>query len=1017
MRSPNSRRVGFGLVLLGLVGAITLIWATRGRLAQRFVTDTLRVRGVPARATIETIGPGGLIARDLALGNPAHPDLTAARADIAFGWTGLVPHLAAVRLVRPVLHARIDAKGRITLGTLDHLRAPPDGTPGRLPDLGLAIDEGQLILATPYGPLTGSLSGNGNPARRFTGRLHLAPATLTIAGCRAPLTSGEFALGARARTGTVAGTLDLGALDCHGMIANSARVALALTIPDPLTHAQGRVTVALAMPAIGVGRANAATAIFEGSVGPTHVDGEVRANAPRLAYQEWTAAAITLAGRLDFDPSQQPPFGAGRVTVQHASLAGPSRARLAQPTPGLAATPLGPLEAAARAALARAASDFDASADMSLNQRPGVPYNNVGVHAASGARATYRRGIDDTSITVAGGGLPTARIALSAASTLLGRATVAAFDVRSAHLAATEIAFARAGDRITIAGPLLLDGPLGPGRVEGLAIPAADFAVTLAPAVTLTPARCLAVTARRLIEPRYTLTNAATTLCPAAGATLAIAPDGKLSGHFTAPALSANGIFGTTPFALASGPIAVALSGTDTAALVTTSAAPLHVTAHLQSGLRPLDVAHLTATARQTSAGWSFAGHIEGGALPGLPVAMTVLAGEWALTPADKLTLTYGTGRIVDPLPRPRIAPLVLTGLNLVYADGVTAGQATLALAATNTALVTLTGRYRLANSTGTLDATSALTFTPRLQPYQISERARGIIENVAGDATATAHLAYRDGQIGGDATLALDRLSFATAALGPVTAVTGTLRLPRLPTLASDPAEFTIGAINPGVLVEHGTARLQLLAPTRIRVERLAFPFAGGTLALAPITLETALPERRFTLAAHGLDLAQFLQRLDLNNLDATGTFDGILPLILTDKGGRIAHGHLEARAPGGRIRYVGPLGPNLPAAAKLAFDALKSMRYRSLTIGVDGDLDGDLVTDIRFTGENEAAIATGKRLPKLGPGVPFRFGVTIRAPFRRLLGTASSLEDVIPLIKQAQPEPLTPPSPPKAH
>ncbi len=1017
MRSLKFRRVGFGLALLGLVGAITLVSATRGRLVHRFVIEALRTRGVPAHATIEAIGADGVVARNVTLGDPAHPDLTASRASLALGWTGLLPHLTAVRLVRPILHARIDAGGRITLGTLDHLRAPPDGTPGRLPDLDLAIDEGRLIIATPYGPLAASLSGDGNPAHSFTGHLRLAPATLTIARCRVPLTSGDLALGARARTGTVAGALDLGALDCHGLAAASARVALALAIPDPLTHAQGRIELALALPAMAAVRANRATATFDGSVGPTHVLGDVRANAQHLAYHEWAAAAAAIAGHLDFSPSQAPPVVAGRATLQHAALAWPSRARLAQPTPGLAATPLGPLEAAARAALARAASDFDVFANVSLNRRPNTLYNKIEVRAGSGAQATYRQGVDVTSITVTGGGLPTAHIALSAAPTLFGRANVAAFETRSAHLAAAEIAFARTGDRITIAGPLLLDGPLGPGRVEGLAIPAADFRITLAPAIKLTPARCLAVTARRLIEPRYTLTNAITTLCPAAGPTLAIAPNGKLSGHFTAPALSADGIFGTTPFAIATGPIAVALSGTDAAAIVTASAAPLHLTAYLHSGPRPMDVAHLTATARQTAAGWSFVGHMKDGALPGLPVAVTALAGDWALTTADTLTLVHGIGRIVDPLSRPRFAPLAMGDLALAYANGVASGCATLALGATNATVATLTGRYRLADSTGTLDMTSALTFAPQLQPYQISARARGVIENVAGGATASAHLAYRAGQIGGDATLALDHLSFATAALGPVTAVTGTLRLPRLPTVVSAPAEFTIGAINPGVLVEHGTARIQLLAPTQIRIDRLAFPFAGGTLRLNPITLDTDVPERRFTLAAQGLDFAQFLQRLDFKNLDATGTFDGVLPLILTDKGGRIAHGHLEARAPGGRIRYVGALGPNLPAAANLAFDALKSMRYRSLTIGIDGDLDGDLVTDIRFTGENEAAIATGKRLPKLGPGVPFRFGVTVRAPFRRLLGTASSLEDVTPLIQQAQPSPLTPPSPPKAH
>ena len=64
----------------------------------------------------------------------------------------------------------------------------------------------------------------------------------------------------------------------------------------------------------------------------------------------------------------------------------------------------------------------------------------------------------------------------------------------------------------------------------------------------------------------------------------------------------------------------------------------------------------------------------------------------------------------------------------------------------------------------------------------------------------------------------------------------------------------------------------------------------------------------------------------------------------------------------------------------------------------------DGELVTQLRFAGTNETpATLGGGPLPIRATGLPFRFNVTVRAPFRALLGTASSFNDVRPLIRPA--------------
>jgi hypothetical protein len=74
-----------------------------------------------------------------------------------------------------------------------------------------------------------------------------------------------------------------------------------------------------------------------------------------------------------------------------------------------------------------------------------------------------------------------------------------------------------------------------------------------------------------------------------------------------------------------------------------------------------------------------------------------------------------------------------------------------------------------------------------------------------------------------------------------------------------------------------------------------------------------------------------------------------------------------------------------------KLAFDALKAIRYSGLDISLGGNLDGEIVTRVRFEGVHQA---TGDRglVARMIHNLPFRFNIQIRAPFRGLVGSARS-------------------------
>ena len=89
--------------------------------------------------------------------------------------------------------------------------------------------------------------------------------------------------------------------------------------------------------------------------------------------------------------------------------------------------------------------------------------------------------------------------------------------------------------------------------------------------------------------------------------------------------------------------------------------------------------------------------------------------------------------------------------------------------------------------------------------------------------------------------------------------------------------------------------------------------------------------------------------------------------------------------------------------------------MKFTTLVISLDGDLDGEIVSDVSFAGVNQAPVdlAGGSKV-KLLPGmtnVPFRFNIKVRAPFRGLLNTAKSFGNVGETVRGALP-PVQPPS-----
>jgi hypothetical protein len=183
-----------------------------------------------------------------------------------------------------------------------------------------------------------------------------------------------------------------------------------------------------------------------------------------------------------------------------------------------------------------------------------------------------------------------------------------------------------------------------------------------------------------------------------------------------------------------------------------------------------------------------------------------------------------------------------------------------------------------------------------------------------------------------------------------------------------------------------------------------------GGRLILQETILNFSKPTaKRLTFEVVGLDAKTFVDSFGFAGIDATGTFDGVLPMIFDETGGRIVGGRLDSRPPGGSLAYNGEINKaNLGTIGGIAFDALRDLRYKSMIIRLDGDLAGEFTTRLTIEGVALGQTRTAKIIRAFLARLPIKLNVTIRGPFRALIATAKSFRDPRAVIGDVLPQPL---------
>lgn len=765
----------------------------------------------------------------------------------------------------------------------------------------------------------------------------------------------------------------------------------------------------------------------------------------------------SASGALTYMMANGDMGGQAQLTLARSRLDAGAQEQIRKAFPDLGEAPVGPTFAQAERALDAAADRFDLAAPLVITRAENRLRLSVSApveaRAATGARLALSPLRQDEpalvlqwpgpalhgalALELAGGGAPTASLLLDTADwqpdapfEADGTLTLADWRAGGASIAAHElgvsIAVAPSGSgRVDLRGVARVTGPLGDGEVRALA-PDLDVAITWKPGWRVTPSHgCLPTRLGGLDAAGLSFANGAFSLCALNGALIAADANENLSGGFVVRDLALNGRMAgpaAQPARITSSSVTGLFSGRiGDLTLALEANAPRLTIDMAEDRTLALAVQRVTANA-QIGDSWRLAGAFHAGTLsdPALPGTVSTIEGTWSAEPENETpVIRVASGEALVTANRPAseteralFQPMRLANVNAVLRSGRLEANGEVVLESQQRQLAAFTAWHEMEPGVGAAQVTApAINFNETLQPYQITERARGVIENVQGPAAAIADIAWTREDMTARASVRLDGVSFATTTLPIVQDVRGVVVFEDLFALTTPPAqEVTVGLLNPGIAVRNGRVRFQLLPDQRISIEDAAFQFAGGVLAMEPTTVTLGQDETKIVLTLSDVDAASLIAALSIPDLAATGRLEGSFPLRLTARTAYVENGVLHALPGGGRLAYTGNAGQNATGVTRLAFDALSGFDYDALSLTLNGDISGDVLTEIEFSGRNTGeAVDLGPVAPVPGlgnvsvRGVPFDFNVRITAPFRRLAQTAASIVDPGSLLDRA--------------
>lgn len=1003
-----TKRHIFGAVLVLLLLLLAYAWWKRVDIADGYVRDYLKDNRVRGTYAIDDIGFRTQRIRNVVLGDPANPDLTAKLVEIELSIGFGAPKLREIRASGVRLKGRF-ADGKLYLGELDKLRDMESKEPVTLPDINVQLSDAVLSLITPWGGVGVAAQGKGNLRNRFDGRVVARAPQLVAAGCSVSGLRYDGAVRIRNVRPELIGPLAAASAKCDAqkLALDRPEIDGKVQFTEGFDHWIGDVGFSAGSAQSGQRRADRVTGklAFNGNQARTAYNlalAQAALRMPELTMRNLTGAA---EGSLSVSDAGLALTARGDARMAGTALAQSMLPSMEQLVRGTQSTPVGPVVARLDPALRRAIRSFDGTLNFDLATSAAaskVALDQLFVRSDSGVilrqqaplALTNGRLADPVSFTMTGGDLPTGRVLLrQQGSGWAGTLNLQPYSAPGGNISIPTLAFEGGGRRPwRFNGQAIMTGPLLGGTVTGLSLPidgqfsASGFAMNAA---------CTNVRYDGLVTGSLRLPAGTLRACPQRGSVLQVA-NGETRFALTIPTLAVAGMLGSSPlkasgqgftFDLDSGfganNVAVDLGASD--------------------NMSKFTVARLDGVLE----GPGVRGTISGGAgqIGNVPLLISEAAGNWSWQ-GDVLGLDSALF-VSDAEQVDRFNPLKVPDMQVRLSNNVISAIGNLVEPETGTKVADVQIMHNLGNSNGNaLLSVDGLQFNDRLQPEMLTPLTLGAIANVNGLISGDGRIEW-DGQAVRSSGRFTVRDTALAAAFGPVEGLETELRFSDLLGMVTEPGQIArVRSLNPGVPAYEGVIRYQLLPDQKVKIEEGRWPFYGGELILEPTVLDFDVEaERKLTFRLTGLDAEQFLAGYDLQNLQVSGVFDGVLPMVFNQEGGRIVGGSLVSRGNGGELSYLGELTyEDMGVFANFAFQALRSIRFKEMRIGVQGKLDGEIITDVAFDGLQQGSLAKQNFITKQLAKIPIKFNVRIEAEFLQLIGSIRGIYDADYALQQGK-------------
>ncbi|NQX93944.1 MAG: YdbH domain-containing protein [Erythrobacter sp.] len=984
-------RAGLAVLLVAFAIAAYL-WLSRERLAGDAIDDYLDQSGLQASYDIVSIGAQQQVIANVVVGDPAAPDLTIDRVTVGLSLGLGTAGVGSAVVERPRLYGSY-RDAALSFGALDpFLFGETDSETSGLPAIDVTVVDGGARLETDFGVVGAFLEGEGALDDGFAGKLAVLMPEAGVEGCKAQRITAYGDLTTSRGVPGFDGPLRLRGVACKGFEMANADIRARLSTEADFAKLDGAFE-------IGTGALSFADAQAEGLLGRVtlslgngslvldhdatieilqtpfaelaslRADGAVR-SARGFSETSWNAQIegedVTIAGATNtaFDDA---------IEASEGTLAAPLLAKLER---GLAG--------AARAANLRGDVTARLEGDAFSLVVPEARLRAVsGETVLALSRLSWSR-VDAASetrltgnILTGGADMPriTGRIDQSDNGPLTARLSVAPYQAGADRLSIPNlIVRGLRGGGYAFNGVLNASGAIPGGLVEELQVPL--IGSISASGALRAGMECTDLRFEALKTYDLSLDARALSICPWEDEPM-VSYDTELALDIFTEELSLAGNLGGSPLNLSADLARLTYPGGFQIGAVAANLGEADSELRFQSDIiygdfdGPLSGVFAGASAE----------------LEAVPLDLSEMDGVWTYVD-DDLRISNTRFTVTDrpsEEPLPRFNPVSSQGAALVLSDGSIAVRADLQHKSSGVALAKMAIGHKLESGEGAaVLQVEGLTFGAGLSMPDLTPLALGLVADTTGTVTGEGVISWDEDDVTSTGAFRTDDLDLA-AAFGPVTGLKGEVRFSDLLNLTTEPDQvIEIGSINPGIEALDGKVRFAMTEGTIIDVADARWPFMGGELVMRPTRLRYGTGgEQNYTFDVTALDAATFVTQMELSNIGATGSFDGTLGITFdADGNGRIDQGQLISRAPGGNVSYIGELTyEDMGAISNYAFQSLRSLDYRQMSVGLEGDLTGEIITRFTFEGVSQGEDANRDFITRRLAKLPIRFKINVRS------------------------------------